>query len=103
MNSISPGLIVTGIFGKGAGIDSDAADRHTAAVAERSAKAQPIPRAGLVDDIAQAALYLASDASSFVNGHDLVVDGGLITGVRFSAGSAARRELNEALQQELRG
>jgi NAD(P)-dependent dehydrogenase (short-subunit alcohol dehydrogenase family) len=103
VNSISPGFIVTGIFGKGAGIDSDTADRHTAAVAERSAKAQPIPRAGLVDDIAQAALYLASDASSFVNGHDLVVDGGLITGARFSAGTAARRELNEALQQGLRG
>lgn len=102
VNSISPGFIVTGIFGKGAGIDSDTADRHTAAVAERSAKMQPIPRAGLVDDIARAALYLASDASSFVNGHDMVVDGGLITGARFSAGVASRRELNDALQQEVR-
>jgi NAD(P)-dependent dehydrogenase (short-subunit alcohol dehydrogenase family) len=103
VNSISPGFIVTGIFGKGAGIDSDTADRHTAAVAERSAKMQPIPRSGQVDDIARAALYLASDASSFVNGHDMVVDGGLITGARFSAGVASRRELNDALQQEVRG
>jgi len=103
VNSISPGAIVTGIFGKGAGMDSDAADRHTAAVAERFAKAQPIPRAGLPDDIARAALYLASDASSFVNGHDIVVDGGLITGTRYSAGTASRRELVEALQDEVRG
>jgi NAD(P)-dependent dehydrogenase (short-subunit alcohol dehydrogenase family) len=97
VNSISPGFIVTGIFGKGAGMDSDAADQNTAAVADRFPRSQPIPRAGLVDDIAQAALYLAGDASSFVNGHDLVVDGGLITGARFSAGAAARRDLNAAL------
>jgi NAD(P)-dependent dehydrogenase (short-subunit alcohol dehydrogenase family) len=101
VNSISPGFIVTGIFAKGAGIDSDTADRHTEAVAERLAKMQPIPRAGLADDIARAALYLASDASYFVNGHDMVVDGGLITGSRFSAGTASRRELNDALQQEI--
>lgn len=103
VNCISPGGIVTGIFGKGAGLDSDTADHHTAAVAERLAKMQPIPRAGTVDDIAHAALYLASDASSFVNGHDIVVDGGLITGARFSFGAASRRELNEALQREVRG
>jgi NAD(P)-dependent dehydrogenase (short-subunit alcohol dehydrogenase family) len=100
VNCISPGGIVTGIFGKVAGIDSDTADHHTAAVAERLAKMQPIPRAGLVDDIARAALYLASDASTFVNGHDLVVDGGLITGTRYSAGKASRKELFEALRQE---
>ena len=33
------------------------------------AKAQPIPRAGITDDIAQCVLWLASDRSTFVNGH----------------------------------
>ena len=38
---------------------------------------QPIPRAGQPEDIAQAALFLASAEATFVNGHDLTVDGGL--------------------------
>ena len=37
---------------------------------------QPLKRCGLPEDIAQAALWLASDDSSFVNGHALVVDSG---------------------------
>lgn len=45
-------------------------------VAERELSSVPIGRFGKVHDIAQAALYLCSDAGSFVNGCDLVVDGG---------------------------
>ena len=37
----------------------------------------PVGRMGTVDDIANAALYLASEAASYVNGVTLVVDGGL--------------------------
>jgi hypothetical protein len=68
----------------------------------RTLASQPIPRAGLPEDIARAALYLASDASSFVNGIDLVVDGGALTGARFSAGAASRRELGEAVKADRR-
>jgi NAD(P)-dependent dehydrogenase (short-subunit alcohol dehydrogenase family) len=39
-------------------------------------KATPLRKAGLDRDIAAAALFLASDEGSFVNCHDLVVDGG---------------------------
>jgi meso-butanediol dehydrogenase / (S,S)-butanediol dehydrogenase / diacetyl reductase len=38
----------------------------------------PYPRLGLAEDIAYAALYLASEESDFVTGHTLVVDGGWI-------------------------
>jgi len=77
VNCISPGAIVTGIFGKNAGLEGSKADRVTGVVKERFATIQPIPRAGLPDDIAQAAVFLASDGSGFVNGQDIVIDGGM--------------------------
>ena len=49
---------------------------------------QPIPRAGEPLDIANAALWLASDESSFVTGQAIVVDGGLSIE---APGSRARR------------
>lgn len=82
VNAISPGAIATPIFWGGsqrAGQLSEAENQGKMRRLERNlAMATPTPRAGTADDIAQAALYLASDASSFVNGHDLVVDGGRI-------------------------
>ena len=38
---------------------------------------QPLPWAGETDDIAAAAVFLASDAACFINGHDMVIDGGI--------------------------
>jgi NAD(P)-dependent dehydrogenase (short-subunit alcohol dehydrogenase family) len=81
-NSISPGGVATGIFGKMLAMDSAAAEASAEKVKIGLATFQPIPRAGLPDDVASAALYLASDESSFVNGDDIVVDGGLIRGRR---------------------
>ena len=40
------------------------------------ARAVPLKQSGLGEDIAHAALYLASDEGRFVTCHDLVVDGG---------------------------
>lgn len=53
---------------------------------------QPLQRAGLPEDIAAAALWLASEDSSFVNGHALVVDGGLTGGVLWSMQPPLMRE-----------
>ncbi len=103
VNSVSPGAIVTGIFGKGIGLDPGVADREVATLEARFAKSQPIPRAGLPDDIARAALFLASDASSFVNGADIVVDGGAISGRPFSQGVAGRKEMTEAIAKAAKG
>ena len=82
VNAISPGAIATPIFWGGsarAQTLSDAENQAKMAKLEGNlAKATPIPRSGLADDIANAALFLASDDSSYINSHDLVVDGGRI-------------------------
>ena len=84
INTISPGPIATGIFGKGAGLDHDEADEHPAyaeaAIAAILPRLQPLPYVGRADDIAQAALFLASDAARLISGHNLVVDGGISAG-----------------------
>lgn len=84
VNAICPGLIATSIFGASFGLPREVADQMAAMVAANGAKAQPIPKAGVPDDIAKAALYLASDDSAFVSGTHLVVDGGITVGGRHS-------------------
>ena len=80
VNSISPGAIATGILAKALGVETGAADQKAETLAGVFKSAQPIPRAGIPDDIAHAAVFLASDESSFINGADLVIDGGVIGG-----------------------
>ena len=84
VNAICPGLIATSIFGASLGLPREVADQMAARVAETGAKVQPIPKAGVPDDIAKAALYLASDDSAFVTGTHIVVDGGITIGSRHS-------------------
>ncbi|MGB5905489.1 MAG: glucose 1-dehydrogenase [Xanthobacteraceae bacterium] len=80
VNSISPGAIATGILAKAMGLEAGAADNKADVLEGLFKSAQPIPRAGIPDDIAHAAAFLASDESSFINGSDLVIDGGVIGG-----------------------
>jgi NAD(P)-dependent dehydrogenase (short-subunit alcohol dehydrogenase family) len=54
------------------GRNLDAAQAGISAVLQRW---QPLPYVGMTEDIAQAALFLASDASRLINGHNLVVVG----------------------------
>jgi NAD(P)-dependent dehydrogenase (short-subunit alcohol dehydrogenase family) len=84
VNCICPGGIVTPIFGRSVGLPVEKADETLGVVSELLRYAQAIPRPGHPNDIANAALWLASDEAAFVNGHTLVVDGGLVGGVRYS-------------------
>jgi NAD(P)-dependent dehydrogenase (short-subunit alcohol dehydrogenase family) len=102
VNSISPGAIVTGIFAKGAGVADTAADNTADSLKERFAALQPLPRAGLPEDVAQAALFLASDAGSFISGRDLAVDGGVLGGSRWSQLLKNRAAMAEGLKARAR-
>jgi NAD(P)-dependent dehydrogenase (short-subunit alcohol dehydrogenase family) len=66
VNALAPGLVKTKL----------AAALWEGPGEERIAQNIPLRRLGLPDDIASAALFLASDAASWITGQTLVVDGG---------------------------
>lgn len=68
VNAIAPGLIKTKFAG---------ALLDDASTVDRVVSKTPLGRVGNPDEIAGAAVFLASDAASFVTGHTLVVDGGM--------------------------
>ena len=72
VNAVSPGPISTPFHGKLGLSDADL-DSAAAAVEARV----PLQRFGEADEIAKAALFLASADASFITGAELVVDGGL--------------------------
>ncbi|MFK0384161.1 SDR family oxidoreductase [Agrobacterium sp. NPDC090273] len=67
-NAISPGMFAT---------ETNAALAENPEMIAFAKLRVPLERWGKPDEIAGAALFLASDASSFVNGHVLTVDGGM--------------------------
>ncbi len=67
VNSISPGVIMTKMLGD-AGM--------TKAYLKKLEKQIPLQRLGVPKDIAEAAVFLGSDKSSYITGTDLIVDGG---------------------------
>jgi len=75
VNCICPGDTDTPMLRSEAAMLGEPLDRFM----QESAQV-PLRRVARPEDIAQAALYLASDASSFVSGAPLIVDGGFIAG-----------------------
>jgi len=75
VNSICPGTIMTE--------NSIAIYRERPGLAESVTRMYPMGKLGAPVDVAECALYLASDASSFVTGASFVVDGGLMAGRKF--------------------
>jgi NAD(P)-dependent dehydrogenase (short-subunit alcohol dehydrogenase family) len=76
VNCICPGVIATPL----AAGTTKVTDEGLAKMKRALGKNQPIGRIGDPEDIARAALWLASDESSFVTGHAQVVDGGAYAG-----------------------
>jgi len=91
VNAICPGGIATSIFGRGAGLDGESAQKTVAVMEAVLGDVAPMKRSGQPVDIAECALWLAGDSSSFVNGQAIAVDGGLTTGPTYR-NSRARTE-----------
>ncbi|MCP5092883.1 MAG: SDR family oxidoreductase [Gammaproteobacteria bacterium] len=75
VNCVCPGDVLTPMLPDDAAKRGMSWDDYAVGAADR-----PLGRIGTAEDIANAALYLASDESSFVTGEALVVDGGGIAG-----------------------
>ena len=83
VNSIHPGIIATPIFDD---VDADAGltvgrlGDDKIDIAELASRSVPMKVPGKPEDVARAVLYLASDASAYVTGTELVIDGGVCAG-----------------------
>lgn len=97
VNCVLPGFIPTPMIAMARGVPVDEADSKLGVISEAFKRAQPIQRAGAPEDVAKAALWLASDDSSFVNGQTIVVDGGATGGRMWSDYMKGLGELKEKL------
>ena len=67
-NSVNPGFVATNILSAGTISEEDL---------KKNVSLYPLGRFGKPEDISYAIMYLLSDASSWVTGHTLVIDGGV--------------------------
>jgi NAD(P)-dependent dehydrogenase (short-subunit alcohol dehydrogenase family) len=88
VNCIAPANIESPILGNMLGRDLPDATKEQMMVEVRQflLARQPIQRQGTTQDIAEAAMFFASDRSSYVTGQVMCVDGGMLTGNPASSG-----------------
>ncbi len=81
VNAIAPGNIPTPLLATSASnVDPEQLERYEAAIRETMRADRPLKREGTPGDIAEAALYFASERSRYVTGTVLPVDGGTVAG-----------------------
>jgi NAD(P)-dependent dehydrogenase (short-subunit alcohol dehydrogenase family) len=84
VNAVQPGFINTNIFTASVEMPSQLVAPAKALIHEMSTSAQPVGRAGMPEDIANAVAFLCSEEASFMTGASLIVDGGITVGPRHS-------------------
>jgi NAD(P)-dependent dehydrogenase (short-subunit alcohol dehydrogenase family) len=81
VNAIAPGNIHTAIVRKSAaGEDLEKLEEFEEKIREQMRNDRPLKREGTMEDVAEAALYFATDRSRYVTGTVLPVDGGTVAG-----------------------
>jgi NAD(P)-dependent dehydrogenase (short-subunit alcohol dehydrogenase family) len=76
VNCLCPTWISTPLFGKAIGLTAEKTEESLESLRAAFKGLHPIPRPCLPEDVAYAALFLASDESGFINGQALAIDGG---------------------------
>jgi NAD(P)-dependent dehydrogenase (short-subunit alcohol dehydrogenase family) len=94
-NAIAPGIIVTPLMGRQVPLEQREA--FFARLHEIAAPLQPLGRAGRPEDIASAALFLASDDASWMTGQTMIVDGGITAVTGVDLGGTIRRAYDDVV------
>lgn len=92
-NAVCPGNVATPIV---TGVRDERWRERIKKIREAAVDDQPIPRMAEPEEIAEAIVWLASEAASYVTGHSMVVDGGLMAGRLWRKQPAFFREYHPA-------
>jgi NAD(P)-dependent dehydrogenase (short-subunit alcohol dehydrogenase family) len=97
INAVLPGFVATRIFGEGLGLGRDQAQALAEQAVARGRVPNPLGHTGQPVDLAEAVLFLASDAAAYITGTHLVVDGGMTIGPRHAWDPTVIPPMAEAL------
>lgn len=95
INAVAPGFTATRIFGSSLGMSREDADNLAQHALARTKVPSPLGVAGKPSDIAESIFFLVSDASSYITGTCLTVDGGTLIGPRHSWDVTERSPIEE--------
>jgi NAD(P)-dependent dehydrogenase (short-subunit alcohol dehydrogenase family) len=99
VNCISPGYVPTPMIGIARSLTRDEAEAKMHIIEDAFRDAQPLRGPIMPEEIAKAALFLASDESRFVTGQNLFVDGGVTGGKMWRDYQRSTNALREALER----